>query len=109
LEHINRQLWLHVELFHKEEQEKNQRLTKADDDLMHLQWLLRMRGKELTRLQNHIVELSSNEGKFRHQLKEKNKDAEKSHRRFHETNQQLAKRQSRFAEKEREADEGTNS
>jgi chromosome segregation ATPase len=104
LERINHQLWRHIERFHKEAQEKNQRLIKADGDLMNLQYLFRMRGKELTGLQKRIFKLCSNEGKLRHQLKEKSEDAEKIRRRFHETNQQLAKLQDRFVEKEREAD-----
>jgi septal ring factor EnvC (AmiA/AmiB activator) len=99
LERATHRLWASIEQFHKEVQEKNQRLTKADDDLKRLQWLFKVRGEELTRLQDRIVELCSNEDKFRHQLKEKSEDAEKSHRRFHETNQQLAKLQNRFAEK----------
>jgi hypothetical protein len=37
-----------------------------------------MRGKELTRLQNRIVELSSNEGKLSHELKENNKTPRKA-------------------------------
>jgi chromosome segregation ATPase len=104
LERINHQLWSHVERFHQAAQEENQCLTKADDDLMHLQRLIRMRDKELTGLQKRIVELCSNEDKLRHQLKEKSEDAEKSDHRFHATNQQLAKLQNRFAEKQREAD-----
>jgi chromosome segregation ATPase len=57
LECINHQLCGHIQRFHKEAQEKNQRLIKTDDDLMHLQRLSRMRSKELTGLQKHIFEL----------------------------------------------------
>jgi predicted nuclease with TOPRIM domain len=66
LERINHQLCGNIERFQKEAQEKNQRLTKADDELMHFQQLFRMRGKELTRLQKRIIELCSNEGKLKH-------------------------------------------
>jgi uncharacterized coiled-coil DUF342 family protein len=90
LECINYQLWAHIERFHKAAQEEHQHLTKAHDDLMHLQRLFRMQGKELTDLQKCIVELCSNEDKHKHQLKEKSEDSEESHRRFDETNQQLA-------------------
>jgi chromosome segregation ATPase len=105
LRHINRQLWSHVERFHTEAQEKNQLLTKTDNDLMHLQQLFRMRGKDITRLQKRIIELCSNEGKLKHQLKEKSEIAEKRRRRFYEFNQQLAKLQNQFVEKQREANE----
>jgi chromosome segregation ATPase len=100
----NRQHWAHLDRFHKEAQKKNQRLTKTGDELRCLRWVFEVRGEELTRLQDHIVELCSNKDKISHQLKEKSEDAEKSHRRFHETNQQMAKLQNRFVEKQRKAD-----
>jgi septal ring factor EnvC (AmiA/AmiB activator) len=105
LERANRQHWAHLDRFHKEAQEKNEHLIKTGDEFRCLRWVFEVRGEEFTRLQDRIVELYSHGDKLRHQLKEKSEDTEKSHRQFHETNQQLAKLQNRLAKEQREADE----
>jgi predicted nucleic acid-binding Zn-ribbon protein len=61
--------------------------------------------ENIRNLNLRISQSRSREDTLRHQLEEKNKEAETHLRRFNKTTGQLAELQTRLAEKEKEADE----